>query len=70
MKTTASTFIQYIQNNKPLGFEKVVGFYVEGQQVTLKFSKLPTVKEWVELSAEWYHFSDDPRGLNIKTLWK
>ena len=47
MKNTASTFIQYLENKKTPGHQKVVGFTIEAGVTKIQFKTFPSISEVV-----------------------
>ena len=69
MKNTASTFIQYLENKKTPGHQKVVGFTIESGVTKILFKKFPSISEWLAICEVWSDvFEQNISQLNIETL--
>ena len=53
MKNTASTFIQYLDNNKTPGHQKVIGFTIESGIAKIQFKVFPSIMEWMAICKVW-----------------
>ena len=53
MKNTASTFIQYLENKKTPGHQKVVGFTMESGVTKIQFKTFPSISEWLAICEVW-----------------
>lgn len=69
MKNTASTFIQYLENNKIDGHQKVVGFTIESAITKLQFKTFPSISEWLAICQVWNDvFEQKANHLHIEKL--
>ena len=53
MKNTASTFIQYLENKKTPGHQKVVGFTIESGVTKIQFKTFHSISEWLAICEVW-----------------
>lgn len=66
MKNIVCSFIQYLGNNDISGNKKVMGFVLEGKEVTLYLSKMPTITEWLNICEIWQN-QFEQHSLSLKT---
>ena len=67
MKYLACSFIQYLENKKVSGSEKIIGFTIENNHITLHFAKMPTITEWLMFCDVWYDEFEQVNSLRLKT---
>ena len=53
MKNTALTFIQYLDNNKIAGHQKVTGFAIESGFAKIQFKVFHSIMEWMAICKVW-----------------
>lgn len=64
---TAAGFLQYLVSNEIPGTQKVIGFTFEKSLMTLQFSKMPTITEWMGISKVWNTtFEQNQINLHVK----
>ena len=69
MKNTASTFIQYLDNNKIQGHQKIVGFTIESGFTKIQFKVFPSIMEWMAICKVWSDiFEQNISQLHIEKL--
>ena len=69
MKNTAATFIQYLENNKIQGHQKVVGFTIESGFAKIQFKIFPSISEWLAICRIWSDvFEQSTSLLHIEKL--
>lgn len=69
MKNTASTFIQYLENKKTPGHQKVVGFTIESGVTKIQFKTFPSISEWLAICEVWSDvFEQNISQLNIEKV--
>lgn len=69
MKNTASTFIQYLENNKVDGSNKIAGYIIEKEELILQFRVFPTATEWLDIGRIWVKiFEQNISNLNLNKI--
>lgn len=69
MINTVSTFVQYLENNKIQGHQKIFGFTIEYGFTKIQFKVFPSIMEWMAICKVWSDiFEQNISQLHIEKL--